>query len=106
MLDLAISVLIEAGYGTPELTLKTDIDPQVHAVDGVVPVVFHWATKIGDATYDAEIWLFDHGKEGITKIIKKRKLNGTEAEKAETRKRIDDAMWGMYQDNLAARAAG
>lgn len=53
-------------------------------------------------TYDTEIWLFDHGKKGTAKIIKRIPRPGLEAEREKNRARIQDALQMMLRDKYCA----
>ena len=98
MMELAMQILNAAELGELTLEPKTDLDLEALAVDGVVPVVFQGSMT----TYDVEIWLFDHGKKGVAKIIKKTPRCGSEEEREKNRARIQDALYGMYQEKLCA----
>ena len=98
MMELAMQILNAAGFGELTLEQKADRDLEALAVDGVVPVVFKGAMT----TYDVEVWLFDHGKKGVAKIIKRIPRHGSEEECKKNRARIQDALYGMYQEKLRA----
>ena len=103
MMELAKKVLAARGYeNTTPLELKTDLDLQALAKDGVVPVVFQCDVTTDKGTYATEIWLFDHGKKGISKLLKKTPRFGSEEERRENNARIQDALQMMLRDKYCA----
>lgn len=102
MMELAMQVLGAAGLGDVTPELKTDLDLQALAVDGVVPVVFQCAAMTDEGTYDVEVWLFDHRKKGVSKIIKRIPRTTSEEVRRKNRENINHALWMMYQDKLKA----
>lgn len=46
-------------------------------------------------TYDVEVWLFDHGKKGTAKIIKRTPRSAPEEEIRKNRKEVDRAVGQM-----------
>ena len=53
-------------------------------------------------TYDIEIWLFDHGKQGTSKIVKRIPRTTSEEVRRKNRENINHALWMMYQDKIKA----
>lgn len=53
-------------------------------------------------TYDIEIWLFDHGKQGTSRIVKRIPRTTSEEVRRKNRERAEHAVWMMYQDKLKA----
>lgn len=106
MMDMVVQMLIKAGIEDATLPeLKTDMDLQALAVDEVIPVVFQCVGTKNEITYDVEVWLFDYGKKGISKLIKKKPRFGSEEERMVNQGNINHALWMMYQDKLRIAAA-
>lgn len=106
MMDMVLQLLDNAGIKDATMPEpKTDLNLETLAVDGAVPMVWQCVGTKDDITYDVEIWLFDHGKKGVSKFIKKTPRFGSEEERRANRENINRALWMMYQDKLRAAAA-
>lgn len=93
MMELAKKVLATAGYGTTILIRpKPDLDLNALAVDGVVPVVYQCVVMKNEITYGAELWMWDHGKKGVSKVLKKVPPPGPEAVREAVKRQQQDAM--------------
>lgn len=113
LLELAKKALAAVGYGnvvltqmdTTEAAKTTELAVRVAKVpteEPVIPTVFLGHLGDPEVTYDVEVWLFDYGKKGITKIIKKIPRCGSEEEREKNRARAQDALFGAYQEKLCA----